>query len=97
MSGEGVCQASEFDGAMVCERCCLAWDVDDKPPPCAAVTFTRLRDAALAEAERIEQSQRALVAAGLRAHRYQPALARALELRRLARLVELHKAKEGKK
>lgn len=86
------CAAVELDEGMECERCALAWDKADARPPCAPVTFARLRAAALAAAERIEQSQRALVAAGLRGFRHQPALAHAMELRRLAALVDAAKA-----
>jgi hypothetical protein len=52
------------------------------------VTFTRLRDAVLDEAARLEGSQEALVAAGLRVFRHQPALAAAAALRRVARLID---------
>jgi len=94
------CAAVETGEGFECDRCALAWDARDARPPCAAVTFTRLRDAALDEADRIEQSQRALVAAGLRAFRHQPRLMRAMELRRLAALVDTAKAAtkgEGKR
>jgi hypothetical protein len=82
---------------MECERCCLAWDGDDTRPPCAPVTFTRLREGLEAEAFRIEARQAALVAAGLRTFRYQPALARALELRRAMRIVDDARAAAAKK
>ncbi len=91
------CQALESDAGFECERCCLAWDRDDARPACQAVTFTRLRDALLDEAHRIEGSQRALVEAGVRGFRHQPALATALALRRVARLVDDAKARAGAK
>lgn len=83
------CQAAPFEGGVwECGRCALAWHEDDRRPPCSPVTYTRLEAAAIEEATKIEQSQRALVAAGLRVRPHQPALKRAMELRAIARLVE---------
>jgi hypothetical protein len=96
-TAKNACSALQLAGGWECERCALAWDAADTTPACEPVTFTRLRNAALDEAERIEQSQRALTSdAGgmppLRKLRYQPQLKRAMELRALARMVD--KAKE---
>ncbi len=87
------CAAEQFAEGWECERCALAWDDGDRPPPCLALTFTRMRLAAIEESERIESSQRALVAdtptsPPLRKHRYQPQLKRAMELRAVARLID---------
>lgn len=80
------------DNTYECEKCALAWDYGDKAPACLTLTYARLKAAALEEAERIEQSQRALTLVndtpGLRRFRYQPELKRAMELKALARLVD---------
>lgn len=90
------CAATEqTDGRTVCARCALAWDAGDARPPCSALTYERLAIAAIAEAERIEQSQDALIECGRRKFRYQPALQRALELRKLASLVDKFKAMQA--
>jgi HD superfamily phosphodiesterase len=76
-----------------CERCGLAWDDGDKAPPCLPMTFARMRQAALEEAERIEFSQSALTTStatspALRDRRYQPLLKRAMELRAIVNLID---------
>jgi hypothetical protein len=86
----------QADGRTACERCALAWDDGDTRPPCSPLTYARLALAAIAEAERIEQSQDALIECGSRKFRYQPALARALELRKLASLVDKFKAMQAR-
>lgn len=84
------CKAQLLADGWECEKCALAWDDGDKAPSCQPLTFKRLHDAAIDEAERIEGSQRALVASEMRKHRYQQALSRAQELRALARMVLKH-------
>jgi hypothetical protein len=80
------------DSTWECEKCALAWDDGDKQPDCLKLTYARLAAAALEEAERIEQSQRALVLVndtlGLRRFRHQGEIKRAMELRAVARLVD---------
>jgi hypothetical protein len=88
-----VCVAQQRGPTWECERCGLAWDDGDKPPACLPMTFARMRDAALTEAERIESSQDALVmntptSPPLRTYRYQPALKHAQELRACAKLID---------
>src|SRR6185312_2530814 len=88
------------DGGFECQKCALAWDEGDRRPDCQTLTYARLTAAALEEAERIEQSQRALTMSGLNdppinRFRHQGQLKRAMELRALARLVDKIKA-EGK-
>lgn len=43
------CAAEQFAEGWECERCALAWDDGDRPPPCLALTFTRMRLAAIEE------------------------------------------------
>lgn len=80
------------DSTWECEKCALAWDDGDTRPDCQKLTYARLAAAALEEAERIEQSQRALVLVnatpGLRRFRHQGELKRAMELRAVARMVD---------
>jgi hypothetical protein len=88
-----VCVAQQLGSGWECERCGLAWDEGDKAPACLPMTFARMRDAALTEAERIEQSQDALVmntptSPPIRTYRYQPQLKRAQELRACAKLID---------
>lgn len=87
-AGSPDCKAERTAHGFVCERCALAWDDAVSRPGCSPVTFTRLRDAALAEADRIELTQERLVALGDRAGRYVPALIRAQEFRALVRMVD---------
>jgi hypothetical protein len=92
------CEAVRIAGVgCECGRCALAWDEGDVRPVCAPVTYARLRDAALTAAERIEQSQRALVAAGDRRFRYQPEMQRAMELRAIVRLIDKITTQRGGK
>jgi hypothetical protein len=84
----GKCEALLYADGFECERCAFGWDDGETPPTCSPLTLARLKAAAIEEAERIEASQRALIAAGDRKRRYVPAVKRALELRALARLVE---------
>jgi hypothetical protein len=88
-----VCVAQQLTSGWECERCGLAWDDGDAPPACLPMTFARMRDAALTEAERIESSQDALVmntptSPPIRTYRYQPMLRRAQELRACAKLID---------
>jgi hypothetical protein len=87
------CAALQLTDGWKCEKCALAWDDGDRRPPCEPLTFTRLKDAALGEAERIEQSQWALTMGGLNdppinKFRNLERLKRAMELRALARMVD---------
>jgi hypothetical protein len=80
------------DSTWECEKCALAWDDGDKRPDCLTLTYGRLAAAATEQAERIEQSQRALTLVndtpGLRRFRHQGELKRAMELRALVKLVD---------
>lgn len=89
-AAEQKCTARLVGTVFECVPCALAWDeADPSPrPPCGKATFTRLVEAVLTEAARIEGSQRALVAAGDRAFRYRPYLTRAMELRACATALE---------
>jgi hypothetical protein len=80
-------------GVFECERCAQAWEDGDKPLVCRVLTNQRLREVAADEAARIEQSQRALVAAGLRERRSAEMLSRAMEFRVMVRLFD--KARGG--
>ena len=87
------CAAQQLSSGWECERCGLAWDDGDTPPACLPMTFARMRDAALSEAERIETSQDVLVmdtpsSPPIRTYRYQPMLKRAQELRACAKLID---------
>jgi hypothetical protein len=83
------CAAIQMTDGMECERCALAWDVDDVTPACGTVTFVRMRTAAIEEAERIEATQRALTAApAMRKYRDQAQLRHAMEFRAIARLID---------
>jgi hypothetical protein len=75
------------DGIVECEKCALAWSATDKPPPCEPITYTRLVDVVMNEAFRIECTQRALMAAGLRERPNAAELRRAAELRAVAKLI----------
>jgi hypothetical protein len=94
------CAALLLPDGWECEKCALAWDDADERPDCQTLTYARLRQAALNEAEMIEQSQRALTMGDERRppinkFRQQGQLKRAMELRALARLVD--KAREQDK
>lgn len=82
------CEARPIAAAMVCDRCALAWDVGDTPPACVPLTFARMRAAAVTEAELIEGSAGAAVAAGFRQYRHQTTLKRSLELHGVVRLID---------
>lgn len=92
-ASEAKCEARLLGGVFECVPCALAWDETDPAPrpACGNATFTRLVEAVLAEALRIEGSQRALVAAGDRAFRYRPQLTRAMELRACAAALEKYR------
>lgn len=77
------------DDVWRCDACAIAYHDRQVPRPgCAPVTYTRLRDAALDEAGRLEQSQRALVAAGLREIPSGEKLTRAMEFFAIVRLID---------
>ena len=69
-----------------CVPCCFAWAIGDARPVCSKLTFKRLIDTAMDESLRIEATQSALVAAGLRGYPDQDQLRRAMEFRKLADL-----------
>jgi hypothetical protein len=69
-----------------CVPCCFAWLIGDARPRCSKLTFARLIETAMDESIRLESSQSALVAAGLRSYPDQDQLRRAMELRKLADL-----------
>jgi hypothetical protein len=75
-------------GGMTCARCAVACDIGDTPPACLKLTFSRMRASVIAEAERIEASSRAAVAAGFRRYRDKAALQTSLELHKLAELID---------
>jgi hypothetical protein len=91
------CQAL-LDGAgrWNCDRCALAWIDGDKPPACLRTTYARLYDTAVAEAERIEQTQRALVESGIRKCPDQEQLRKAMEFLAIGRLVQRFAQTHGK-
>jgi hypothetical protein len=88
------CAAILAAGGWECQRCALAWDDGDTAPPCEPLTYARLIDACTGEAERLEQSQRALTAGPepINKFRNQAMLKRACELRAMQTLIV--KAKE---
>jgi hypothetical protein len=74
---------------MMCNRCGLAWPADQAKPDCAPMTFVRMVEAIELEAESHEASHTVVAAlkeTGMRADP-QPPLARAAQLRTVARLV----------
>jgi len=86
---DGDCVAFlRLDGTWECERCAKAWQEGDAAPACSVVTYARLRAAADEAAHRIEQNQRALLAAGHITQRDQVLLTLAMELRALVRMVD---------
>jgi hypothetical protein len=84
------CDAQAYgEHYVMCDRCGLAWHVDQAKPDCAPVTFKRMVEAIELEAESHEASHTTIAElqqAGMPADP-QPALARAARLRCVARLV----------
>ena len=92
------CDAQAYgEHFVMCDRCGLAWHVDQAKPECAPMTFKRMAEAVELEAESHEASHTTIAElqqAGMPADP-QPALARAARLRSLARLVRKLSANES--
>jgi hypothetical protein len=88
-AGVPECAAVQGEGdSWECMKCAQAWDDADHRPPCRQLTWAVLRDAADLAALLIEQSQRALVKAGIRVVRDQAELRRAMELRKIVAWID---------
>jgi hypothetical protein len=84
-------------GTWECERCALAWDDGDKAPACSTVTYSRLRAVAEEEAERIRQSQDAILEARPQQRfRNQEQLTKRMAFLALVRLIDKIKAADVK-
>lgn len=88
-----ICQASEYGAVTACGSCGLTWDTKADRPPCKPkadppIDLTQMIEAAREEGWRLMASQRALVAAGMRADPCMPELRKAAVMLATASLLE---------